>query len=122
MRPRPQRGHIYRLSFEELLRPFPLEGEPDKERLVVVVSPDELNAVLSTVLVAPTTASQVERKSEMNTNVLLDPHTAQGIERPCVVQMHLLYAVNPERLGQRVGWVTDEDARDELAYALASLA
>ena len=67
----------------------------------MVVSPQSLNRRLESVIVAPTTASKVDEKSEMATNVLLVPgKTADGIDERCVVQLHLLYAVNHGRLGE----------------------
>lgn len=114
-----ERGTIFRLDFEELL-PDGWEGEPAGERFVVVVSPRWLNDRVETVLVAPTTASQVEARSEILTNVLLLPdRTASGITKPSVVQLHLLYGINPQRLGDRVGRVTCSDALDELVRCAA---
>jgi len=114
-----ERGTIFRLDFEELL-PDGWEGEPAGERFVVVVSPRWLNDRVDTVLVAPTTASQVEARSEILTNVLLLPErTASGITKPSVVQLHLLYGINPHRLGERVGRVTCSDALDELVRCAA---
>jgi len=113
------RGLIYRFDFRDLLQGY-WAGEPDGERFVVVVSPRWLNERVETVIVAPTTASQVEERSEMLSNVLLVPgQTATGITRPCVVQLHLLHAINRGRLGEHVGEVTDPDAKDDLVRSAA---
>lgn len=118
-------GLIFELDFDELLS-VAWDGEPDKARPVVVISPQSLNHRLETVIVAPTTASQVDERSEMATNVLLVPgKTADGINERCVVQLHLLYAVSHRRLGSPIGFVTDPDTRDDIqlsaTYAVGDL-
>jgi mRNA-degrading endonuclease toxin of MazEF toxin-antitoxin module len=101
----PARGLIYRFDFRDLLQGY-WAGEPDGERFVVVVSPRWLNERVETVIVAPTTASQVDERSEMLSNVLLVPdQTATGITKPCVVQLHLLHAVNRGRRRRGVALV-----------------
>jgi mRNA-degrading endonuclease toxin of MazEF toxin-antitoxin module len=113
------RGLIFRFDFDAFFPSGPLAGEPDNERFVVVVSPDRMNRRLSTSIIAPTTASQVDSRSEVDSNVVLLPgRTATGITAKCVVQLHLLYALNPDRLGLSVGQVTDPDTLDEIAYPM----
>lgn len=115
----PGRGLIYRFDYSGLLQGC-WDGEPDGERYAVVISPAWLNDRVETVIVAPTTASRVEERSELLTNVLLVPgQNASGITRPCVVQLHLLTALNVGRLGELAGEVFDPDTRDDLVRSAA---
>ncbi|MBL4846602.1 MAG: type II toxin-antitoxin system PemK/MazF family toxin [Planctomycetes bacterium] len=87
----------------------------------MIVSVRSLNRLLDTVVVAPTSASNVTQKQDRFTNVLLDldPSTSTGISRECVLQLHLVYALSPERLGGPVG-VIHPDAVLEAEFALAN--
>jgi mRNA interferase MazF len=69
---------------------------PDKQRPVVVLTRESAVAYLSTVTVAPVTSTIRGVPSE----VVLDE--ADGMKRPCAVNLHNTITVSQQRLGKRV--------------------
>jgi mRNA interferase MazF len=69
---------------------------PDKQRPVVVLTRDRAVAYLSTVTVAPITSTIRGVPSE----VLLDE--ADGMKKPCAVNLHNMVTVSQQRLGKRL--------------------
>jgi mRNA interferase MazF len=74
---------------------------PDKQRPVVVLTHEGAIAYLSTVTVAPVTSTIRGVPSE----VVLDE--ADGMKKPCAVNLHNLVTVSQQRLGKRVARVSD---------------
>jgi mRNA interferase MazF len=70
---------------------------PDKQRPVVVLTRESAVSYLSTVTVAPITSTIRGVPSE----VVLDE--ADGMKKPCAVNLHNLVTVSQQRLGRRVG-------------------
>ncbi len=70
--------------------------QPDKSRLVVVLTRDSAIGYLSTVTVAPVTSTIRGVPSE----VLLTED--DGMKRPCAVNLHNAVTVSQDRLGKRV--------------------
>jgi mRNA interferase MazF len=69
---------------------------PDKQRPVVVLTRETAVAYLSTVTVAPVTSTIRGVPSE----VVIDE--ADGMKRPCAVNLHNMVTVSQQRLGKRV--------------------
>jgi mRNA interferase MazF len=69
---------------------------PDKKRPVVVLTRESALAYLSTVTVAPITSTIRGVPSE----VILDE--ADGMKKPCAVNLHNMVTVSQQRLGRRV--------------------
>jgi mRNA interferase MazF len=69
---------------------------PDKQRPVVVLTRESALEYLSTVTVAPITSTIRGVPSE----VLLDE--ADGLKKPCAVNLHNMVTVSQQRLGKRV--------------------
>ena len=69
---------------------------PDKQRPVVVLTRESALAYLSTATVAPITSTIRGVPSE----VVLDE--ADGMKKPCAVNLHHIVTVSQERLGRRV--------------------
>jgi mRNA interferase MazF len=74
---------------------------PDKQRRVVVLTRESAVAYLSTVTVAPVTSTIRGVPSE----VVLDE--ADGMKKPCVVNLHNMVTVSQQRLGRRVARLSD---------------
>jgi len=74
---------------------------PDKERPVVVLTRESAVAYLSTVIVAPVTSTIRGVPSE----VVLDE--ADGMKKPCAVNLHNMVTVSQQRLGRRVARLSD---------------
>lgn len=70
---------------------------PDKQRPVVVLTRDSAVAYLATVTVAPVTSTVRGVPSE----VALDE--ADGMKAPCAANLHNVITVSQQRLGRRVG-------------------
>ncbi len=87
------RGELYWFDFGEARG-----SEADGERLGVVVSTDELNARLDTVVVLPTSAGNLIVKRKHWHNVLLEKRQISGLPEDCVAQAHLVRHVSRERL------------------------
>ena len=69
---------------------------PDKQRPVVVLTRESALTYLSTATVAPITSTIRGVPSE----VVLDE--ADGMKKPCAVNLHNIVTVSQERLGRRV--------------------
>jgi len=115
------RGRVYRFDFDSVFLDFPDSGEAAGERRAVIVSCNSLNTIFDTVIIAPTTSSNVDKHSEDSQHVLLTPSkNITGIDTKCLVQLHLLYSVNFNRLdevGEDVGSIGDQRILDEIAIA-----
>jgi mRNA interferase MazF len=74
---------------------------PNKQRPVVVLTRDSAVSYLSTVTVAPITSTIRGVPSE----VVLDE--ADGMKKPCAVNLHNMVTVSQQRLGRRVGRLSD---------------
>jgi mRNA interferase MazF len=74
---------------------------PDKQRPVVVLTRESAVAYLSTVTVAPVTSTIRGVPSEVVLN------EADGMKKPCAVNLHNLVTVSQQRLGRRVARLTD---------------
>lgn len=70
---------------------------PDKKRPVVVLTRESAVAYLSTVTVAPVTSTIRGVPSE----VVLDE--TDGMKTPCAANLHNVVTVSQQRLGKRVG-------------------
>jgi mRNA interferase MazF len=75
-------------------------ASPDKTRPVVILTRDSALAFLSTVTVAPVTSTIRGVDSE----VLLDE--ADGMKKPCAVNLHNTFTVSQSQLGRRVAQLT----------------
>ena len=73
---------------------------PDKQRPVVVLTRESALRYLSTVTVAPVTSTIRGVPSE----VMLDE--ADGMKKPCAVNLHNMVTVSQQRLGRRVARVS----------------
>lgn len=74
---------------------------PDKQRPVVVLTRESAVSYLSTVTVAPITSTIRGVPSE----VVLDE--ADGMKKPCAVNLHNMVTVSQQRLGKRVARLSD---------------
>ena len=74
---------------------------PDKQRPVVVLTRASAVAYLSTVTVAPVTSTIRGVPSEVVLN------EADGMKKPCAVNLHNLVTVSQQRLGRRVARLSD---------------
>ena len=84
---------------------------PDKQRPVIVLTRESALAYLSTVTVAPVTATIRGVPSE----VVLDE--ADGMKKACAASLHSVVTVSQARLGKRVGRLS-EARMGELCAAL----
>ena len=90
-----------------LVRLDPVEGsEMDKSRPCVVVSPDELNRQMETVIVAPMTTTRIRLPTRI-------PWRFNG--QKCDIVLHQLRTVDRTRLSQRIGVLEPTIARQVLA-------
>jgi mRNA interferase MazF len=74
---------------------------PDKQRPVVVLTRESAVAYLSTVTVAPVTSTIRGVPSEVVLN------EADGMKKPCAVNLHNLVTVSQQRLGRRVARLSE---------------
>ena len=74
---------------------------PDKERPVVVLTRESAVAYLSTVTIAPITSTIRGVPSE----VVLDE--ADGMKKPCAVNLHNMVTVSQQNLGKRVALLSE---------------
>lgn len=91
-----RRGEVWWADLDE-----PVGSEPGFSRPVVIVQNDEWNrSQLSTVIVAPVTSNQ--RLGDLRGNVRLAAGGA-GLDRPSVVNMTQIAAINRDRLVRKMG-------------------
>ena len=86
-------------------------ARPDKRRPVVVLTRDSVIPYLSAVTVAPITSTIRGVASEVQLG------EADGMKRPCAVNLHNLVTVPKSRLGKRVA-VLSPERLDEICSAL----
>ena len=75
---------------------------PDKQRPVVVLTRDRAISYLSRVTVAPVTSTIRGVPSEIVLN------EADGMKRPCAVNLHNMVTVSKQHLGRRVAVLSSE--------------
>ncbi len=88
---------------------------PDKQRPVLVLTRGSATAYLSTVTVAPITSTIRDVPSEVRLS------EADGMKRPCAVNLHNLVTVSKTRLGRRVAVLGPERLKEvcrSLGFAL----
>lgn len=91
---------------------------PDKQRPVVVLTREGATAYLSSVTVAPITSTIRGVPSEVALT------EADGMKRPCAVNLHNLVTVPKAHLGRAVAVLTPDRLRDvcsALGFALGCL-
>jgi mRNA interferase MazF len=81
------RGDVYLYRF----------ASPDKQRPVLILTRDSSVGHLTTVTVAPISSTIREVPSEVTLGI------ADGMKRPCAVNLHHVVTVSQDRLGRRVG-------------------
>jgi mRNA interferase MazF len=102
------RSHIYWVALD------PTVGtEIQKTRPCVVVSPDELNAKLNRVIVAPITSTMYSLPFRIAT-------TVRG--RPATVVLDQLRTIDVQRLGNKIGKVDTRTMKDILGALQAMFA
>ena len=99
-------GDIERFAIH-LVRLDPVEGsEMDKSRPCVVLSPDELNRQMDTVIVAPMTTTRIRLPTRI-------PWRFNS--QKCDIVLHQLRTVDRTRIGERLGTLEPAIARQALA-------
>jgi mRNA interferase MazF len=91
---------------------------PDKRRPVVVLTRDTAIAYLSAVTVAPITSTIRDVPSEVRLT------EADGMKRPCAVNLHNVITVSKAHLGRRVAGLSPERLKEvcnALGFALGCL-
>ncbi|HXH51547.1 MAG TPA: type II toxin-antitoxin system PemK/MazF family toxin [Terriglobia bacterium] len=86
-------------------------ARPDKRRPVVVLTRESVIPYLAAVTVAPITSTIRGVASEVQMS------EADGMKRPCAVNLHNLVTVPKDWLGRRVGTLSSE-RMDEICSAL----
>ena len=84
---------------------------PDKQRPVVVLTPQAALDYLSKVTVAPVTSSIRSVPSQVGLDI------EDGMKGPCAVNLHTLVTVHKARLGRRVARLSNR-RMDEVCRAL----
>ena len=84
-------------------------SRPDKQRPVVVLTRPSAVDYLSSVTVAPITSTIRGVPSEV---VLTE---ADGMKRPCAINLHNVVTVSKAHLGRRVGTLSSERLREVCA-------
>jgi len=90
-------------------------GSPDKTRPAVIMTRDTSIGLLAAVTVAPITSTIRGVPSEVVLN------EADGMKRPCAVNLHNLVTIKKQFLGARVAMLSPERVSEicmALAYAL----
>jgi mRNA interferase MazF len=89
--------------------------KPDKQRPVLVLTRDSVTPFLSAVTVAPITSTIRDVPSEVRLS------EADGMKRPCVVNLHNIVTVSKAHLGRRVAALSPERMKEvcnALGFAL----
>lgn len=94
-----RRGEIWRVRFD------PIEGsEIGKTRPALVLQNDIGNRYAGTTIVAAITA----RVKELPTLVEVEPSKANGLRRPCAVNLSHLRTISQSRLVTRIGQLEEQ--------------
>ena len=88
-----KRGELYWIDFGE-----GAGSEAEGERLGLVVSNDRLNSLVDTIVVLPTSSSDVRKKLRHKENILISKRIIPDIPQDCVAQGHLVRHVSRQRL------------------------
>ncbi|MGE3527884.1 MAG: type II toxin-antitoxin system PemK/MazF family toxin [Methyloceanibacter sp.] len=110
------RGEIYWCDF-----PPPQKDDDSRaalRRLVAVVSNDQLNRKVRTVIAVPMSTSVSARDSSRPTDVVIEPSDVNGLMTSSTLQAHLLTTVNKTQLARHPIGELDEEIVFELDSAI----
>ena len=106
-----RKWEIYRADLNPVIG-----SEQGKARPVLVVSEDEINALLNVVNVLPITSRKSNRKIYPNETLL--PAGAFGLPNESIVLCHQIRTLDKQRLSTLYGTVNDSLVREEIIEAL----
>ena len=92
-------------------------SEQGKSRPVLVISENEINALLNTVNVIPITTRKQGRNIYPNEALILANHF--GLEKESVVLCHQIRTLDIRRLSKEYGKISDSNLQSEIIEALA---
>ncbi len=82
-------------------------AEMQKTRPCVIVSPDEMNEHLKTVMIAPITSAE----HDLPTRIKIESNDTTGLHTDSFIALDQIKTVDKHRCGMLIGTVSDDEAR-----------
>lgn len=102
---------IYRANLDPVVG-----SEQGKSRPVIIISEDEINNLLNTVNIIPTTSRKEGRR--IYPNEVLIPANNFGLSSESIVLCHQIRTIDKKRIAQEYGHISDINVQSEIMEAL----
>lgn len=89
-------------------------AEMQKKRPCIVISPDEMNAYVRTVIIIPLTSTS----RELPTRVLIKATTQSGLNNDSYAAIDQIKTVDKSRLGNLIGEISESERHDVTSVLL----
>lgn len=106
-----EKWHIYRANLDPVVG-----SEQGRTRPVLVISEDDLNAILNCVNIIPITTRKPKRL--VYPNEVLLPESIGGLPSESIALCHQIRTIDKHRLAQEYGEVKDEEIRLAIFQAI----
>jgi len=106
-----RKWYIYRASLDPVVG-----SEQGKSRPVLVISEDDINALLNIVNIIPLTSLKDGRI--IYPNEALIPAQLSGLEKDSVALCHQIRTIDKKRLSKQYGYLSDKKIQEQIIEAL----
>jgi mRNA interferase MazF len=91
-------------------------SEQGKSRPVLIISEDDINALMNIVNIIPITSRKSERIVYPNESLL--PEGKYGLEKESLALCHQIRSIDKRRLSKKYGQISDKDTRKKIIEAI----